>query len=231
MDRIVIIPARGGSKRLPRKNILPFLGKPMITHVIETAKASSVFDRIIVSTEDVEIADIAKDAGAEIFERPSEFATDTAHELDACADVLMQLEKVPDSFCVIYPTSVLLTPEDIQKASALLNEEPAPDVVMGASAYPIHPYKALIKNEKGSWEMLFPEHCKERSQNYPYVMASNGTFYWLKTVVFLENRDKGYYLDRLMVYGLPPERAVDIDTREDLEWAERVARIEKGKTA
>lgn len=228
MSLLAILPARGGSKRIPRKNIHPFLGRPMISWPVETARQSGLFDRIVVSTEDEEISRIAREAGAEPIARPPEMATDTAHELEACLQVLDALnargEPDPDAFCVIYPTAVLIAPEDLAGGRALLDGPPEADVVFGVSGYPIHPYKALVKNEAGYLAPMFPVETKMRSQFYPHVTASNGTFYWLRTEAF--RRLRAYYVERLAGYEIPAERAVDIDMPEDLARAEMIARLQ-----
>ncbi len=226
---IAIIPARGGSKRIPRKNIAPLNGRPMISYAIETAIKCNAFDQVFVSTEDDEITAIAHNAGARTFRRSEEFATDTAHELDACAELLESIQKkegtAPGAFCVIYPTAVLITPEDLEISYKLLEGPPESDVVMSVSGYNYHPYKALVKNPEGYLEMMFPVECKQRSQTYPHVTASNGTFYWLRTESFCGNRGKGYYQERLTPYEIPFQRAIDIDYPEDLEQAERALKF------
>ena len=228
---IAIIPARGGSKRLPGKNILPFLGRPMISYPIEAARKSGVFDKVIVSTDDDKIAAIAKQSGAESIMRPDELATDEAHELDAARHVLQQLKDregfEPDAFCLIYATAVFLQPQDFIQSMALLGKPVESDVVMCVSGFNYHPYKTLVKNERGYLEMLFPKECQMRSQFYPHAVASNGTMYWLRTMAFLENDKKSYYVDRLTAYEIPFERAIDIDTAEDFSRAEDVARFKK----
>lgn len=233
MQRLAIIPARGGSKRIPRKNIAMLAGEPLIAHTLKTVLASNVFSRVIVSTEDQEIAEIAKTCKAEVYNRNPAYATDTAHELDACAEILEAIEadegRKPEVFCVVYPTAVLLEPDDFRKSACLIEDNPAADVVMSVSTFNYHPYKALKKNEQGYLEMMFPVECKQRSQYYPDVRASNGTFYWLRTETFLENRDKSYYQDRLIAYDLPAGRAVDIDYPEDLKWVEFLLKAQKEK--
>lgn len=227
--RYAVIPARGGSKRLPRKNLIRFHGQPIITYPIRTALAcGDLFQRVLVSTEDAEIARVAGSAGAEVFDRPAELATDDASELDACLDLLDRLaaqgEPDPDAFCVIYPTAALITPEDLRRSAERLG--PGIDVVMGVSGYPIHPYKAMTPDESGYLRPLFPEEAQWRTQHYPRTWASNGTLYWLDTAAF--RRQRTYYASHLIGYEVPPERAVDIDTQEDLQRAERLYPATRG---
>jgi N-acylneuraminate cytidylyltransferase len=217
MKPIAIIPARGGSKRLPRKNIAPVCGRPMLAWPVEAALASGLFSEVIVSTEDAEIAAIAQEAGARIAARPAELATDTAPETLAYKHVLETLgPDAPEYFCAIYPTALLVTPEDFIRSHARLEE--GADVVMSVSEYPLHPYKALEKKPDGFYGMVHPAECRQRSQTYPHYVASNGTFYWLRTAPFLNSPD--YYPEKLGVHILPYRRAVDIDTAEDLELAQ-----------
>ena len=192
----------------------------MLSYPIAVAKQSNIFDRIIVSTDDKKIASIAKEHGAEVVMRPEEMATDEAHESEAyehVLDVLADENYVPDAFCGIYPTAVFILPEDLQGSVKLLDSEQNPDVVMSVSEFPIHPYKALQKNGANYLTMVYPKECKQRSQFYPHYVASNGTFYWFRTTSF--RKDPGYYTDKLVGYELPNERAIDIDTKKDYEWA------------
>ena len=224
MSNIAIIPARGGSKRLPRKNILPLAGKPIIAYPIQTALDSGVFDKVIVSTEDAEIEAIAKQYGAEVISRPDELATDEAHELDACLHVIdfvkEETSSDPDAFCVLYPTAAFMNADDIKQSLERLNQAPAADVVMGVTEYPIHPYKTLLEGDDSFLSLLFPKEAKIRSQFYPKATASCGTFYWLRTSSFRELRT--YSPEKLRGYVLPAERAIDIDTKEDFIIAEKL---------
>jgi pseudaminic acid cytidylyltransferase len=226
MTRIAIIPARGGSKRLPRKNIADIGGRPVINRVIVTAWASEMFEHVIVSTEDDEIASIAQAAGAEICERAYELATDYATVDEVCMDVLRRYSSEnpePELFCCLYATAALLLPNDLKTSFNLLEKEPKADVVMGVSSYPIHPYKALRTREDGFLEPQWPEKNALKSQYFPDFVASNGTLYWAKTKAFLHT--KGFYPGRLRGYLVPSERAVDLDTPEDLTWARRLVKL------
>ena len=226
---IAVIPARGGSKRFPRKNIAPLLGVPLIHYPIQATSKSGVFDEIYVSTEDDEIAAVAKQEGATIHDRKHEYATDTAHELDACYDVLLSIEQeqgaMPNYMCVIYPTAILIEPQDFINSKEIFNAHPDTEAIMCVSEYNYHPYKSLITNEQGHLEMMYPVECKQRSQTYPHVVASNGTLYWLHVDTFIKNRQKSYYQDILRPYIIPYDRAVDIDYPQDLDYAERLMKL------
>lgn len=222
---VAIIPARGGSKRIPRKNIKPFMGKPMIAWPIESALKSGAFSSVVVSTDDGEIGAIAQKYGARFIKRPPELATDEIDELPAYLHVLdiLKGEGVePDYFCGVYATAVLVAPQDFAQSFRVIDSPPEADVVMGVSGYPIHPYKALLSGKDGYLDMMFPVECDWRSQLYPKVVASNGTFYWFRTSSF--RKAPNYYPERLRGYELPPQRAVDMDTEEDFKWAESIAR-------
>jgi len=228
---IAIIPARGGSKRLPRKNVLPIGGKPMLVWPIEACLESGVFQSVIVSTDDDEIAVAAQKAGARIIIRPPETATDTAHESMAYKHVLYTLAAeniTPAYFCGIYATAILLESQDFQGAFKKIQTSGA-DVVMGVSSYDLHPYKALEKAPSGHLKMVHPEWCLQRSQLYPHYVASNGTLYFFRTAAFLKN--PSYYPEKLAGYEIEGTRAIDIDTEEDYELAEFMMRYrQRGKT-
>lgn len=216
---IVIIPARGGSKRLPRKNILPIGGKPMIAWPIKACIESGIFQKVVVSTEDQEIADIARAHGAHVIVRPVELAGDEIHEGHAHNHALDKLKEEgidPEFFLVLYATAVLVNADDIHKSYALTqSDNPPADAVMSMSPYPNHPYKAHVKNDKGYLVPMFPKEVKERTQTYPAVSAVNGTFCWCRTSVWRKNMH--YFPERFAGYEMPLERAVDIDTPEDYE--------------
>lgn len=222
--QFAIIPARGGSKRLPRKNIAVLAGKPLLQHVIENAYESGLFSTIVVSTEDSEIANIASDAGAEIHARPEELATDQSSVVQVCMDVLLNGDHAferYERFCCIYPTAAFLMPSDLIYSRKLMDEPPSSRVIMGVSSYPIHPYKALVVNELGFLTPKWPEKNRLKSQAFHKMVASNGTFYWAQVKAFLS--DPTFYPKDLKGYEVPAERAIDIDTPEDLEWAKKLA--------
>lgn len=221
MKPIVIIPARGGSKRVPRKNIVDLNGSPLITYAIATCLKSDLFSKVIVSTEDMEIADIARQYGATVDARPTELAGDKVSASRVCKELLQRCydsENYPEMFCMVYAMAAFLTPNDLIESAALLKDC---DCVMGVSSYPIHPYKAMVE-ENGGLRPLWPEENSKQSQNYPDTVASNGTFCWLRTNVFLKNEN--FYPSNLKGFVIPLDRAVDIDTPADLELARELMR-------
>ena len=229
MNRVAIIPARGGSKRLPRKNVLPIHGRPILAYPIQAALQSEMFERVIVSTEDEEIRNAAFEAGAEILERPEELAQDRARVVDVCKhalDVLYEQNALPDFFCCIYATAIFITPDDLKNSFQLFEQEPMPDVVMGVSDFNLHPVQALEEND-GFLAPKWPEYLGVQSQFHPRLVASNGTIYWARTSYFLQN--PSFYCSRLKGYKIPKLRAIDLDTQEDLEFAKLVAENLFGK--
>lgn len=223
MKHVAIIPARGGSKRLPGKNIIPISGKPAISYPIEAALKARIFDRVIVSTEDEEIKDISKNCGAEVFDRPEELAGDKVGVVDVCMDVLKKLGEdgiSPDSFCCIYATAVFLQPSDLIKSCRILEQHPEGDVVMGVSKYNLQPDQAMV-DEGGVLKPRWPDLVRLQSQDKEGQVASNGTLYWAETKKFL--RQKSFYVEKMMGYEIPWMRAIDIDTPEDLENARLLA--------
>ena len=223
MKRVAIIPARGGSKRLPRKNVLPILGQPMLAYPIRAALQSELFDRVIVSTEDQEIKQAALDAGADVFQRPEALAEDSAKVVQVCKqvlDVMREQDDQPEFFCCIYATAVFITPEDIRNSFQLFSQEPKPDVVMGVSEFNLHPVQALEEKD-GFLTPKWPEYIGLQSQYHPHLVASNGTLYWARTSYFEQNPN--FYCSRLKGYSIPKLRAIDLDTQDDLDFARFLA--------
>lgn len=211
--RIAIIPARGGSKRLPRKNILPVGGQPMLSHPIRAALDTGLFDRVVVSTEDSEIAAAAQDAGASVLERPPSLAQDTSTVVQVC---LHALEHYPArEFCCIYATAALLRPETLRNAHGALDALPSADYVLGVSGYNYPPVQALKADENGFLSYMWPEFRGKQSQTYPELCVSNGTFVWARSEVFI--REKIFYGTRLRGYPVPDDQVLDIDIPEDYE--------------
>ena len=228
---IAIIPARGGSKRLPRKNIAPIMNQPMISWPIKACLEAGIFERVVVSTEDSEIADVAATYGAQVVIRPEELATDEIHEGEAHNHVLDTLSGegiMPEHFLVIYATAILVTAEDIKAAYHLTQKSTEPDAVMSMSPYPYHPYKAFLEGDDKFWHPMFPKECKMQTQTYPHALAVNGTFCWLRTAPWHENMH--YFPDKFACYEMPMERAIDIDTPEDYERAKIFCEISKVAT-
>jgi pseudaminic acid cytidylyltransferase len=223
-DAIAVIPARGGSKRIPRKNIREFAGKPIIAHSIDCALRSGLFDRVIVSTDDPEISTVARRFGAEVpFVRPTELSDDHTGTADVIAHairfVLDEGSKISWA-CCIYPTAPFLQSDDLVRGFELL-ESGGLQFVFAATtfAYPI--FRAFRREPNGGLAMLFPEHLNPRSQDLPEVLHDAGQFYWGTKDAWL-----GYtniFGELSSVVSIPRWRVQDIDTEEDWIRAEAMA--------
>jgi len=222
MKRVAIIPARGGSRRLPRKNILPVLGRPALFYPVQAARDAGIFDRVIVSTEDRQIRQAALDSGAQVMDRPERLAAGTVGVAQVCQDVLETLNEagdLPGQFCCIYATALFITPEDLVASFQML--EASGSVVMGVSPYNLYPLQAMEAGDNGCLTPKWPEYVTAQGQNHPSLVASNGTFYWAKTTTFLTHQT--FYTDSIKGYHIPWIRAIDMDTSEDYEIVQRLA--------
>lgn len=219
-DALAIVPARGGSKRIPRKNIRPFVGKPILARVVETLLASGCFAEVMVSTEDEEIAAVARSAGAAVpFARSRENANDTATTAAVLLEVLAQYGKAGKAFatfCCVYPTAVFVTPEVIRKGSELLAASDA-DTVIPVLRFSF-PIQRAFKVQDGALKMFQPEHMSTRSQDLEPAYHDAGQFYWAKTASFLEQ--KTLYARKAAPLVLDEMQAHDIDSEEDWRIAE-----------
>ena len=216
---ICIIPARGGSKRLPRKNIIKFYGKPIIAYTIEAAMRAKVFDRIIVSTDDPRIAQLAEHFRVEINLRPPELATDTARVVDVCAHILGEESKVGrmyDVLCCLYATAPLRTWEDIINTLRLLEDDKC-DSAMAVTNYHFPPHQALKLDKFENLVPVWQDMRDLQSQEVPNFLIDNGSTYAIEVAVFKEK--KSFLGDHLKGYIMPRIRSVDIDTQEDLDLA------------
>lgn len=189
MSRLAIIPARGGSKRIPLKNIKLFLGKPIISYSIEAAKNSNLFDEIMVSTDSLEIKRISESLGASVpFLRSQRNSDDHATTADVIIEVLEEYKKVGKEFdevCCIYATAPFVTPRKLQEAFKLLAERKA------NSVYPVVPFsypilRSLIIEENGYIQMKWPKYLNARSQDIPTFYHDVGQFYCAKSEAVLE---------------------------------------------
>ena len=219
--RIAVIPARGGSKRIPRKNIKPFAGRPMIEHSVAAAVASGVFDTILCSTDDEEIAQTARQAGASTpFIRPAELSDDntpTAPVLRHALEWCLARGWSVDTMCCIYATAPFVRPEDIRRGLDLLEQHGADSAfTVTTFAFPI--LRALKLNASGRLEMFWPEHMNTRSQDLPEAFHDAGQFYWLRAQPFLASGV--IYTPDAVPVSLPRHLVQDIDTPEDWLRAE-----------
>lgn len=221
--KIAIITARGGSKRIPRKNIREFMGKPMIAWSIEAALRAGCFEHVFVSTEDEEIAHIAKSYAAEVpYLRPMNLADDFTHAHVAAREMLEWARKECgqiEAFCHIYPTAPFLQPKDILSGCSAI-EGGAPNAyAMMQIPFPV--YQVCVRDSEGSLRSLFGEDkVALRSQDIPPMYIDVGQMYWFATEYFLQHETA--ICERTSVVEIPRERCIDIDTEEDWVFAEKL---------
>lgn len=219
MRSIALIPARGGSKRLPHKNVKDFMGKPMLIWSCEAAKNSGCFEKILVSTEDVEIAKIVLDYGFDVDRRPLELATDTASAAEVCLDLLQRecaKGRNYDALCCLYATAPLRGAEDIQSVMHLLEEEDT-EAAFAMCKYIHSPYQAMIPDARGFYRPIQPLVVKLKSQQLPTPLIGNGSTYAVKVKPF--QKTQHFYGMDTKSYLMPSMRSVDIDTAEQFEIA------------
>jgi pseudaminic acid cytidylyltransferase len=219
MKRLAIIPARGGSKRLPKKNVLSFAGRPMIAYSIEAARQSKLFDTVLVSTEDPEIAAAARAEGAEVMTRPAELATDTAtvnQTLLAALHALARAGRSWDRFCCLYATAPLRSAADLIAMEKLL-DPPHVCFVMAVSAYGLPPHQAMVRDDRGYLRFQWPELGQRRASDLPAFVVDNGSTYWADVEAY--RKQQTFYGDTLLGYEMPLSRSIDIDTREQFDLA------------
>jgi len=233
MKTLAIIAARGGSKRIPRKNIKYFFGKPIIAWPIETVIKSGIFDEVMVSTEDKEIAAISKQYGAAIpFFRSDKNSDDNAGTEEVILEVLNNyalLNKQFDSVCCVYPTTPLMTVERLIECQAKLLQGEF-DTIFPVLRYE-HPVQRALKNKDNKIQMVWPEYENTRTQDLEPYFHDAGQYYWLKVKQFI-NR-KQIYSSNAGFIELSQMEAQDIDNMEDWNLAElkylKTNNIEKKK--
>jgi pseudaminic acid cytidylyltransferase len=217
--RLAIIPARGGSKRLPRKNILPFLGRPIIAYTIDAAISSSCFARVLVSTEDAEIGEAARAAGADIHRRDPALATDAATLTEVCLDILDSEERAGrtyDTFACLYATAPLRRADDIAAVIALAERDDA-DFALAVTAYPLPPHQALRLDADGTLAPMWPDLVNLRADKVGRLVVDNGSTNAAKVTAFRQHRT--FYGPRLAGHLMPRERSIDIDEQADYDLA------------
>ena len=212
---LCIIPARGGSKRIPRKNIAPFHGRPMIAWSIDVARASGLFDRIIVSTDDAGIAEVARVEGAEVpFLRPADLSGDFTPTTDVIAHAVKAIDaSMETSVCCLYATAPFVRAGDLAKGVALLHAGATYAMAVTRFAYPIQ--RALRRGADGGVSMMQPELIQTRSQDLEEAWHDAGQFYWARAATWAAGTPVFEFGARGV--ALPSWRVVDIDTPED--WA------------
>ena len=223
--KLCVIPARGGSKRIPRKNIRPFMGKPLIGYSIETTIQSGLFDRVIVSTDDNEIAQVAKEFGAEVpFIRPKELSDDFTTTNAVVKHAIQWYKdkgKPVDYVCCVYATAPFLNMSYLKKGlEQLISSEKSYAFSVTSFAFPIQ--RALRITSEGCVEAIWPENIYKRSQDLDEAYHDAGQFYWGRSEAFLD--DVVTFSSASIPVILPRHLVQDIDTLEDWHRAELMYR-------
>jgi pseudaminic acid cytidylyltransferase len=220
---IAVIPARGGSKRIPRKNLKPFHGLPVIAYAIKAARDSEIFDQIIVSTDDEEIADVAQSFGAIIpWMRPKDLADDYATTISVMqhATKMLKLDSIDlENICCIYPATPFLKPTFLSQGLKILLDGGWSYVFSGQKAS-VHPQRFFTLKASEKVEMLFPGNEDKRTQDFIQFYYDAGQFYWGRE----SSWDSGtsIFSGNSTILEIPSDHAVDIDTEEDWLRAERL---------
>lgn len=228
MKILAIIPARGGSKGVPRKNVRPLAGKPLIAYTIEAARSASSLDRIVVSTEDDEIAAVSRSIGAEVVARPPALAGDETTTLAVLQQVVSKLAEdgyCPDAVMTLQPTSPLRSPRHIDEAAALFEADKTADSLVSCMEVPhiFHPLSVMRRNPEGYLEPFATSLAPSRRQDKEPVFARNGA------AIYLTRTDKlsqFIFGGRLIPYYMDQASSIDIDGPEDFVAAEQ-ALLEK----
>ncbi len=226
-----IIVARGGSKGIPGKNIKELNNKPLIAYTINSARESGIFDKIILSTDDKEIADVGNQYGVEVpFIRPDELARDNTPTLPVLQHAVKWLKENEnldfDYVSILQPTAPLRQPHHLKEAWGMLQDKKA-DSVVGVVEIPGHysPYWAEVKNEEGLGELFMGGPIKKRilrRQDFPKkAYAHNGAIYIFKTKLLFNEEDPNFYGDEVVLYEMDPKYSVNLDEPEDWLLAEQ----------
>jgi N-acylneuraminate cytidylyltransferase len=228
--KLAVIPARGGSKRIPRKNLKFFCGKPIIAWSIMAAKESGLFERIIVSTDDHQIAEVARAWGAETpFLRPHELANDFATTTEVIAHAaLWAIDQglTLESVCCIYATAPFVQVGDIKRGFEALDSGDW-DYAFTVTDFSAPIFRSFKQTKQGGLEMFFPEHFGTRSQDLPVALHDAGQFYWGRPEAWIHG--KRIFGNRSMPIVIPRWRVQDIDTQEDWDRAEMLAPVIMGR--
>lgn len=218
---LAIIPARGGSKRIPRKNIRDFAGKPIVSYSIQAAIESKCFDEVMISTDDRDIALVGEQYGAKIpFFRTEKNSDDFSTIADVVLEVISEYEKLGinfEVFCCILPTAPFVTAERIREGLKIMLESQADSIVaITRFGYPIQ--RAMKIDQEGALKMFWPENYPKRSQDLEPSYHDTGQFYWIRTSVLREQ--KRFFTENTRPLIIPESEVQDIDSEEDWKIAE-----------
>ncbi len=226
MKNLAIIPARGKSKRIPKKNITNLLGKPMLYYTIDAAKRSKLFDKILVSTDNEEIGKIARKYDVDVHMRPKKLRNYNTTTMSIFLNIIEEMEKkneIYDNIFILLPTSPLRTSEDIKKAFNKFLKNNA-NALMAVTKFTYSPFWALRK-KNGYLKPIWKKFCLLPSQKHPEVFVDNGAIYIFKWNVL--KKEKTYYCSRLIGYFMPRERSIDVDEPMDFKLAEFLLKQKK----
>ena len=229
--RLAVIPARGGSKRIPRKNIKPFCGKPMIAWSIEAALQSGCFDQVVVSTDDAEIAEVARQHGAQVpFMRPAELSDDHTGTTAVIAHAINWFAAQghpPPQVCCLYATAPFVSADDLRRGLAVLTETGS-DYAFSVTSYAFPIQRAIHNTPAGRVEMFNAEHFNTRSQDLEEAYHDAGQFYWGRGQAWLKGQM--IFSPAAAPVMLPRHRVQDIDTPEDWARAEWMFKAQQAQT-
>ena len=217
LSKIAFIPARGGSKRIPKKNIINFKDKPIISYTIESAIKANIFDEVIVSTDNEEIAKISEKYGAKAILRKIDLATDTSMVKDVCYDFLsnyLKQNKKCDILCTLFATAPLRNYEDIKNVVSLIIPDIC-DFSLAVTTYDLPPHQALLKKENDFIEPMWPDLINHNERDIGRLVVDNGSTYAFDVKKFMEL--KTFFGPKLKVHEMPKNRSVDLDTEDDLQ--------------
>ncbi len=212
---------------MPKKNILKFLGKPIIAYTIEATLETQLFEKVVVSTEDNEIASISKQYGADIAFRPQELAGDQARVVDVCANLLISERdsgRHYELFCCLYATAPMRKAEDIRRTVDLVEGGQA-DFAIAVTEYFFPPHQALFENPSDYLAPVWPDWNEKKSQELPVMFIDNGSTYVAWVDQFMKH--KSFYGERLKGHFMPRIRSIDIDNKEDFLLAEKLAELKR----
>lgn len=229
MSALAIILARSGSKRIPGKNLRPFLGHPVIHYPVKAALESGCFDEVMVSTDDDQIAAAARAAGAVTpFKRSAENASDQATTTDALLEVIAQYRAAGREFeyiCGMYASAPLITVDHLRAGWEIIQNDPAAQTVMPVIRYGYPVHRAFVI-QQGRLQLMMPEHGFTRSQDLPIAYHDAGQWYWMRVADF--ERGRKVFADRCLPVELSELEVQDIDNEVDWKLAELKARIQRG---
>lgn len=233
MARLAVIPARGGSKRVPRKNVRDMLGRPLIAYTIEAALKSDLFERIVVSTDSPEIAAVAQSAGAEVpFLRDANLADDVTPVSAVTVDILQRLD--PDAsryaqVCQLMPNCPLRDARDIADSHRQFQATAAASQISVVRYGWQNPWWAMQRGDNYQLEPLFPDALRARSQDLPELYCPTGAVWWAQAEVL--RREGGYHIAGRTGWEISWQHGMDIDTEEDWAMAMLLIRLEQARDA